>query len=623
MMTFSPLWISLRIAAIATVLAFVLGIAAAQFMQGYRGRWRSLLDSLFLAPMVLPPTVLGFLLLLLLGRYGHLGALMGAAGVNVVFTWYAAVITATVVAFPLMYKTVLGSLEQIDRSVQQAARTLGATEWQLFWCITLPLALPGIGAGTALAFTRALGEFGATLMLAGNIPGKTQTLPMAIFFAVEAGAFREAALWTGVILAISLGGLVLVNRWQSQGARLPVLGWIDRCWRLAQAAVKGKSKIPTPYPPLPIPHALPPHLSVNLTQHLPGFALNVAFSTDHHPLGLLGASGAGKSLILRGLAGLETPRSGRIVVNGRVLFDSALGINLPSRDRRVGYLFQHYALFPHLTVAQNIAYGLRGESKAAIARQVAEQLQQVQLVGFGDRYPHQLSGGQQQRVALARALAPNPEILLLDEPFSALDAHLRNELEKQLIKTLASYRGLTLFVSHNLEEAYRVCQRLLVLSDGKVVAEGSKQAIFDHPGSLAVAQLTGCKNVSTLQRQGDHTLAARDWCCTLQTLEPVLPTHTHVGIRAHRLTFPERPTQPNTFPGWIAWTSETPHRISLYLKLGSPPSDLDDYHLQAEVFKDSWAELKDRPFPWFVHLDPAQLLLLGESGSRCGRCHRG
>ncbi|MBD2109811.1 molybdate ABC transporter permease subunit [Nodosilinea sp. FACHB-13] len=612
-MTFSPLWISLRIAAIATLLAFVSGIAAAQFMQGYRGRWRSLLDSLFLAPMVLPPTVLGFLLLLLLGRYGPLGALMGTAGINVVFTWYAAVITATVVAFPLMYKTVLGSLEQIDRSVQQAARTLGATEWQLFLGITLPLALPGIGAGTALAFTRALGEFGATLMLAGNIPGKTQTLPMAIFFAVEAGAFHEAALWTGVILAISLGGLVLMNRWQSQGARLPALRWLDRGWAVVCRTLHrpfNRQRPPlTPQPLRPTPQ--PPHLSINLTHHLPGFTLDVAFSTDHYPLGLLGASGAGKSLILRCLAGLETPHRGRIVMNGRVLFDSALGINLPSRDRRVGYLFQHYALFPHLTVAQNIAYGLRGESKAAIARKVAEQLQQVQLVGFGDRYPHQLSGGQQQRVALARALAPNPKILLLDEPFSALDAHLRSELEKQLLKTLASYPGLTLFVSHNLEEAYRVCERLLVLSEGSVVAEGPKQAIFDRPGSVTVAQLTGCKNISALRRQGDHTLAALDWCCPLQTLEPVLPIHTHVGIRAHRLTFPEQPTQPNTFPGWIAWTSETPHRISLYLKLGSPPSGLDDYHLQAEVFKDRWAELKERPFPWYVHLDPAQLLLLG------------
>lgn len=351
-------------------------------------------------------------------------------------------------------------------------------------------------------------------------------------------------------------------------------------------------------------------LVVDIQKRLPNFTLEVAFCTKGEPLGLLGSSGAGKSMILRCIAGIETPTQGIIALNGRVLYDSKRGIHLPSRDRRVGYLFQHYALFPHLTVAQNIAYGLRGLSKAAIARQVAQQLQQVQLVGYGDRYPHQLSGGQQQRVALARALAPNPDILLLDEPFSALDAHLRSELEKQLIKTLAHYRGLTLFVSHNLEEAYRVCQRLLVLSEGRVVAEGSKQAIFDHPNTLAVAQLTGCKNLSTLERWGDHALLALDWGCTLQTLEPVQPTHTHVGIRAHRLTFPEQPTQPNTFPGWIAWTSETPHRISLYLKLGSPPCDMDDYHLQAEVFKDKWADLKERPLPWLVNLDPAQLLLL-------------
>jgi molybdate transport system permease protein len=359
-----------------------------------------------------------------------------------------------------------------------------------------------------------------------------------------------------------------------------------------------------------LPMKLPMELIVDIQQQLPNFTLEVAFSVTDETLGLLGSSGSGKSMTLRCIAGIDTPTQGRIVLNDRVLFDSGLGIDLPSRDRRVGYLFQHYALFPHLTVAQNIAYGLRGQSKAAIARRVADQLQQVQLVGFGDRYPHQLSGGQQQRVALARALAPNPDILLLDEPFSALDAHLRSELEKQLLKTLASYRGLTLFVSHNLEEAYRVCQRLLVLSGGSVVAEGPKQAMFDHPGILAVAQLTGCKNISALQRQGEHALAALDWHSTLQTLEPVRPTHTHVGIRAHRLTFPEQPTQPNTFPSWMAWTSETPHRISLYLKLGSPPSDPDDYHLQAEVFKDRWAELKERPFPWFVHLDPAQLLLL-------------
>jgi molybdate transport system permease protein len=355
-------------------------------------------------------------------------------------------------------------------------------------------------------------------------------------------------------------------------------------------------------------------LIVDIQKHLPTYALEVAFELEGEALGILGGSGSGKSMTLRCIAGIETPTSGTIILNDRILYDSHQGINLPSRDRKVGFLFQHYALFPHLTVAQNVAYGLRGLSKNATHRQVNEQLEQVQLLGFGDRYPHQLSGGQQQRIALARALAPEPDLLLLDEPFSALDTHLRSELEKQLIKTLSSYKGLTLFVSHNLEEAYRVCQKLLVLDQGQVVAAGDKQAIFDRPGTLAVAQLTGCKNYSRLQPTDHHTIRALDWNCTLQTADPVSPFHTHTGIRAHQITFLHTLDQlnppPNTFPAWVVWTSETPHRMTIYLKLGEPPIDADDYHLQAEVFKEKWERLKDRPMPWSVQLHPQRLLLM-------------
>lgn len=315
-------------------------------------------------------------------------------------------------------------------------------------------------------------------------------------------------------------------------------------------------------------------------------------------------------MTLRCIAGIETPTRGTIVLNNRILYDSRKGINLPIRDRRIGFLFQNYALFPHLTVAQNVAYGLRGFSKAATARQVAEQLERLKLPGFENRYPQQLSGGQQQRVALARALASQPDLLLLDEPFSALDTHLRSELEKQLIETLSDYQGLTLFVSHNLEETYRVCQKLLILSAGQVVANGQKQTIFDRPGSLTVAQLTGCKNYSRIQPIDQHTLRALDWNCTLQTTDSISPLHTHVGIRAHQITFLDTPDRPNTFPTWVVWVSETPHRMTLYLKLGEPPIDTDDYHLQAEVFKEKWERLKDRPMPWFTYLDSDRLALL-------------
>ena len=620
MFDLSPLWISLRIAAIATVVTFFLGTAAAHFIYHYRGRWRSLLDSILLAPMVLPPTVLGFLLLLLLGKNGPLGSLYSTVGINVVFTWYAAVMTATVVALPLMYKTTLGAFEQIDSNLQQAARTLGASELTVFWRITLPLALPGLLAGATLAFARALGEFGATLMLAGNIPGRTQTLPMAIYFAVEGGDFYEAAIWTGIILAVALGGLVLVNRWRPQ--RVKKLKGVETVVEPGRFSALTLS----PLPSSPLPQGASPQLSINLTKRLPNFTLHVSFSTDRQPLGLLGASGAGKSLSLRCLAGIETPDTGRIVLNDRVLFDSDQGINVPICDRKIGILFQNYALFPHLTVAQNVAFGLRQTLPSAqVKSAVAQQLATVHLETLAQRYPHELSGGQQQRVALARALASQPEVLLLDEPFSALDTHLRARIEQQLIDRLQSYRGITLLVTHNLEEAYRVCQRLLVLDNGVAIAHGPKHRIFEQPRIVSVAQLTGCKNISPASVQGPNQVQVHRWHCTLQTVEPLPTNLSQVGIRAHQIDFIDFLDGPppasglsvnrplpisNTFPCWLAATSETPHRMTLYLTLHRPPDYKRDYHLQAEVFKEKWHLLKDRPLPWTVHLDPLRLILL-------------
>lgn len=317
-------------------------------------------------------------------------------------------------------------------------------------------------------------------------------------------------------------------------------------------------------------------------------------------------------MLLRCIAGLETPDSGRIVLNKRVLFDSKKGINLPSRDRLIGFLFQNYALFPHLNVAQNIAFGLQQMPKPQRDRQVNEQLARVQMQGLGNRYPHQLSGGQQQRVALARALAIQPEVLLLDEPFSALDTHLRSQMEKQLIETLSTYQGVTLFVTHNLEEAYRVCKNLLVLSEGKTAAYSSKENIFERPATFIVAQLTGCKNFSRAQAVSPQLVGATDWGCTLRVIEPIPSQLAYVGIRAHQLIFPNDPNQENTFPCWVVQTSETPHRMTLYLKLHNPPTNPSDYHLQAEVFKEKWSVLKDRPFPWNICLEPLRLILIGE-----------
>lgn len=595
----SPLWISLKTSLLATFITFFLGIAAAYWMLGYRGKGKSLIEGIFIAPLILPPTVVGFLLLLFFGKNGPVGKLMQAFDFTIVFTWYGAAIAATVVSFPLMYKTALGAFEQIDGNLLRVARTLGATEATIFWRISLPLAISGIVAATMLAFARALGEFGATLMLAGNIPGQTQTIPMAIYFAVEAGAMNEAWFWAIAIMVISLSGIIAVNFWQEFREK-----------KRGQGGQGGQERQGSESSLLSAPSSAV-GLFVDIEKQLPSFHLRVSFNSNDQPLGLLGGSGAGKSMILRCLAGIETPTRGRIVLNGRVLFDSEQRINLPSRDRRIGFLVQNYALFPHLSVAQNIAFGLPKKLSAGSIRvQVEEQLIAMQLQGLGDRYPHQLSGGQQQRVALARALASQPEALLLDEPFSALDTHLRSQLEQQMTETLADYQGVTLFVTHNMEEAYRICPNLLVLEHGRAIHYGSKHDIFEHPTTVSVAQLTGCKNFSRIVLQSSQQVEATDWGCTLQLIEPIKSELSHVGIRAHQFIFTNDSSQENTFPCWVVRTSETPHRMTFFLKLHSAAKNSQDYHLQAEVFKEKWATMKDQPFPWHVRLDPLRLILM-------------
>jgi molybdate transport system permease protein len=221
-MEWSPLWISLATSVTATICTFVLGLAAAVWRERRSGPATALVDGIFLLPLVLPPTVVGFILLLLFGRNGPLGGLLQRLGMMIVFSWPATVIAATVVAFPLMYLTARAALEQVDPNFLQAARTLGASEWRVFREIALPLAWPGILAGTILSFARALGEFGATLMVAGNIPGRTETIPIAIYFAVEGGEIGGALMWCGVDVGISLvllAGLYFWTRGRGQLGR--------------------------------------------------------------------------------------------------------------------------------------------------------------------------------------------------------------------------------------------------------------------------------------------------------------------------------------------------------------------------------------------------------------------
>ncbi len=308
-------------------------------------------------------------------------------------------------------------------------------------------------------------------------------------------------------------------------------------------------------------------LTVDIEKDLPGFQLRVSFSCRAGTLGLLGNSGSGKSMTLRCIAGLDRPTRGRIALGERVLFDSEAGINLPPQQRRVGFLFQHYALFPHLTVAGNIAMGLRGMERHKQEKIIKEMISMVKLDGLEDRLPRQLSGGQQQRVALARALAPRPQILLLDEPFSALDNHLRGEMEQELKELLNNFHGSSVFVTHNLEEAYRLCPHLLILNDGKVIASGSREDIFNRPPNLAAARITGCQNLSRIRFLRDNRVEALDWGCFLRvSADNMIEGASHAGIYSRHIHLAGKDDHVNTVRCRVINFFESPHQVTLAVK---------------------------------------------------------
>ncbi|MGA2653447.1 MAG: molybdate ABC transporter permease subunit [Terracidiphilus sp.] len=595
----SPLYISLATTCAATVATFFLGLFAALFMYRMHGSLRAWIDGILTLPLVLPPTVVGFFLLVLLGRRSLIGHALGELGFTIVFSWPATVIAATVVAFPLMYRTTLGAFEQVNPTLLDAARTLGASEPAVFRRVLLPLAGPGVLAGTVLAFARALGEFGATLMLAGNIPGRTQTMPMAIFSAVEDGDMRLALLWVGLIVVLSLAIIRLLN-WEGT-TRGPARKQINSA---PVALLPGA--LPLTQPIIPAAAAL----EMSAEKRLENFNLKVELRAVRGAVGLLGASGAGKTMTLRMIAGIVTPECGRIVLNGRVLLDRATGQNVPAARRRVGVVFQDYALFPHKTVAENVGFGLSDLPRSEQRARVQSQLERMRIAELADRYPSEISGGQRQRTAIARCLAIEPDALLFDEPFAALDPHLRRQMEEQLREALADYGGAVVFVTHDMEEAFRFCTDLLVLDSGRVIASGPKHQLFERPQTVVAARLTGCKNIVPARRISGDRIAVAAWNCDLKTAVPVPDGLTHLGMRSHQVIFGPESRGENSFPCWLVSTSEAPHEMTLYLHLHTQPQPRDKPHLQADVPKDLWRTLNAQPQPWRIQLVPERLLLL-------------
>ena len=341
-------------------------------------------------------------------------------------------------------------------------------------------------------------------------------------------------------------------------------------------------------------------LEVNFEKKLKNFPLHIQFQAEGGCIGILGASGCGKSMTFKAIAGIETPDSGKICLGKRELFHRGHKVNLPPRKRSVGYLFQSYALFPNMTVFQNIEAGIQGK-KAAKRERAMEMMEKFHLSELASGYPARLSGGQQQRVALARILAYEPEALLLDEPFSAMDTHLRERLRLELASVLSEYQGASVMVTHDRDEAYQLCDTLLLLSRGQVIAAGKTKELFQDPGSVEAARLTGCKNISRIEKIDDHRVRALDWDnLELSTEKTVTEDVTSIGIRAHDFEPVKDPEGINHIPVGHAKISEMPFEWYITLQNG----------LWWKIGKTIHTHSADGLIPEYVRVAPEAILLL-------------
>ena len=347
-------------------------------------------------------------------------------------------------------------------------------------------------------------------------------------------------------------------------------------------------------------------VSIDIEKDFKGFSLRVKFDSTCATMGILGASGSGKSITLRCIAGIETPDRGRIVVNGRTIFDSDQKINLKPQQRRIGYLFQNYALFPTMTVKENIACGYRGKDKQERDKKVQDYITRYHLEGLEDHLPSQLSGGQQQRVALARMMTGEPEMILLDEPFSALDGYLKDVLQRDMQTFLKDYPGDMLLVTHSRDEAFRFCDQLILLKDGKTLTIGNTRQIFEDPGLIEAARLTGCKNYSAAERVDSHHIFAADWGISLRTVQQVPTDISWVGIRGHWLK-PREEDGENCMPVKVTEYIETTFEHQCLVQ---NPRLKDGGSLWWMRPKNSFEEDPGKNLPAYLYLPPEHLMLL-------------
>ncbi|MEU9414751.1 ABC transporter permease [Streptomyces sp. NPDC048272] len=468
--------LSLVVSFWALGLSLLLGVPLAWLLARVEFKGKAFVRSLVLLPMVLPPTVGGVALLLGFGRRGLLGPwLEGTFGITLPFHTSGAVVAATFVAMPFLVISLEGALGGLKPSYEETASSLGASPVRVFCTVTMPMVAPGLVAGAALTWARALGEFGATITFAGNLPGETQTLPLQVYLLLQDSP--EAATSVSLLLlAIAMGVLIaLRGRWTGtpvarKGAETPTAPEDPRAAGVAEA-----------------PAAAHDEGRWSLHAEVTGFNRLTLDAEPGTTIAVVGENGAGKTTLLRALLGL-TPRA-----HARLTLGDTDVTALPPHRRHVAWVPQDGALFPHLTALSNTAYGLRahGTPRARARAQARQWLDRLGVGHLAHRKPAQLSGGQAQRVALARALATRPRLLLLDEPLAALDQTTRARVRHTLRTHLAGFGGVCLIVTHDPVEAVSLADRVLVLSDGHTLQDAPPAEVARHPRSPWVARMLG------------------------------------------------------------------------------------------------------------------------------------
>ena len=342
-------------------------------------------------------------------------------------------------------------------------------------------------------------------------------------------------------------------------------------------------------------------LSVHIKKKVGNFQLAVDFEHCDGVTGILGASGCGKSMTLKCIAGIMKPDEGHIAVNGRILFNSEKKINVKPQERNMGYLFQNYALFPNMTVEKNILCGMPKEKNKIVRNEKMEEMLEImELSSVRKLFPHQLSGGQQQRCALARILVSEPDVLLLDEPFSALDSYLREQLQTQVRSILERFGKEALMVSHSRDEVYYLCNQVAIMNQGRILNQGKTKAVFADPQSKIAAILTGCKNIADAYKIGEYEVYVPEWGISLQTKVPVKDDLCAVGLRAHYFNPKEKE---NNFPVCFVNEREDPFEFRLLFR----------YENQKQGSQDIWWRIpKDRKpekLPECLGIAPTNVLL--------------